>query len=349
MGAIRKKMTRTIIRLAIIPVVLVGVFVFGPRHALKTTSHIPMAYSDVQSIIDSLATTPKPIEGTEARVLWHGEHNQRTERVILYLHGFSATRQELAPVPEHLAVMLGANLIEARLSGHGMGSEAFSMATGEAWLADAHLMLDLATSIGAEVWILGVSTGATIASILARDRPDDIAGMLFVSPNFSPKDANATLLLWPWAKQVLPYFLPEERSWEPLNERQEKYWTTRYRFSVLFEMMGVVGEASTINYEDVSTPTLIVYSTDDLVVDPTVTESVYARLGTDRKALARASGSQDPSNHVLAGDIVSPNTTDSMADLMQRFVLGESMEFIEQRERFSWGDVINVDLSQPLP
>ena len=342
-------MTSTIIRLAIIPVVVVGVFAFGPRHGLKTTSHDAAAYSDVQSVIDSLASAPKPIEGAEARVLWHGQRNQRTARVILYLHGFSATRQELAPVPERLADMLEANLIEARLSGHGLGSEALSVATGEAWLADAHLMLDLATSMGEEVWIVGVSTGATIASILARDRPRDIGGLLFVSPNFSPRDANATLLLWPWAKQLLPLFLPEERSWEPLNSMQEKYWTTRYRYSVLFEMMGVVGEASTIKYEDIATPTLIVYSSNDLVIDPNAIETVYERLGSSPKALVRASGSQDPSNHVLAGDIVSPNTTGTMAELMQRFVLGQSMEFIEQRERLSWGDVINIDLSQPLP
>ena len=47
------------------------------------------------------------VPGAEKRIRWfQGKENSRTEFAVVYLHGFSATRQELAPVPELLATKL---------------------------------------------------------------------------------------------------------------------------------------------------------------------------------------------------------------------------------------------------
>ncbi|MGB5576356.1 MAG: hypothetical protein WBM88_03025, partial [Woeseiaceae bacterium] len=56
------------------------------------------------------------VPGTEKRITWFGEHRQ-TPYSVLYLHGFSATRQETAPLAEIVANRLGANLYETRLAG----------------------------------------------------------------------------------------------------------------------------------------------------------------------------------------------------------------------------------------
>ena len=61
------------------------------------------------------------VPGAEKRITWfQGKENSRTEFAVIYLHGFSATRQELSPVPELLATKLQANLFETRLHGHGL-------------------------------------------------------------------------------------------------------------------------------------------------------------------------------------------------------------------------------------
>ena len=49
------------------------------------------------------------IPGTEKRIHWQVP-GERTDYVVIYLHGFSATRQEMAPVAERIADQLGANL-----------------------------------------------------------------------------------------------------------------------------------------------------------------------------------------------------------------------------------------------
>ena len=59
------------------------------------------------------------IDGTEKRILWYGEPATVTPFSVVYLHGFSATRQEVAPAAEHVAAAIGANLFETRLTAHG--------------------------------------------------------------------------------------------------------------------------------------------------------------------------------------------------------------------------------------
>ncbi|MEL6547911.1 MAG: alpha/beta hydrolase, partial [Myxococcota bacterium] len=56
------------------------------------------------------------VDGAEKRILFHNG-KQRTKTVLVYLHGFSASRQEIAPFVETLSQRLGANAFETRLAG----------------------------------------------------------------------------------------------------------------------------------------------------------------------------------------------------------------------------------------
>jgi len=62
---------------------------------------------------------PDIVPGTEKRIIWHGKPHQKTPVSIVYLHGFSASSEEIRPVPDQVAQSLGANLYFARLTGHG--------------------------------------------------------------------------------------------------------------------------------------------------------------------------------------------------------------------------------------
>jgi hypothetical protein len=76
---------------------------------------------DAQASLPALPNA-KLIPGTEERVTRVSD--DRTEWVVVALHGFSATRQETAPLAEIVASRLGANLFEARLAGHGLTENA---------------------------------------------------------------------------------------------------------------------------------------------------------------------------------------------------------------------------------
>ena len=105
------------------------------------------------------------VPGTEKRITWFGEHRQ-TPYSVLYLHGFSATRQETAPLAEIVATRLGANLYETRLTGHGREREPLTGVRAEDWLQDAVEALTIAASLGERVIVIGTSTGATLAAAM---------------------------------------------------------------------------------------------------------------------------------------------------------------------------------------
>ena len=63
----------------------------------------------------------------------HADRRQ-TELALVYLHGFSASRQETAPLSEDLARQLGANLFVTRLSGHGRSPQAMGEPSVRDWL-----------------------------------------------------------------------------------------------------------------------------------------------------------------------------------------------------------------------
>ena len=253
-----------------------------------------------------------PVPGTEKRIVWHLEPGARTPWALVYVHGFSASRQELAPVPRRLADTLGANLFEARLTGHGAGGAALGASTAADWVHDVREAVEIGRRIGRRVVLLGCSTGATLDAYLSAYGVIEPDVHVWISPNFGPQSAAAELLLWPWARQWVPAVAGDERTWEPVNEEQGKYWTTRYPVDALFGMQALVEGARSAPIEGIHAPVLVVHSRDDPVIRPGAVVEAYERLGSANKHRLEMSGARDP--HVLAGEIMSPGRTERVVE-----------------------------------
>ena len=65
---------------------------------------------------------------------------------------------------------------------------------------------------------------------------------------------------------------------------------------------------------------LVIVSPDDSVVSAAVTKDAFTKLDAPTKRLIEFEDAQDPSRHVLAGDILSPGTTETVADTIVEFV-----------------------------
>ena len=125
------------------------------------------------------------VPGTEKRITWAGDDVQ-TPYSVLYLHGFSATRQETAPLAEIVAARLEANLYETRLTGHGRKRESLTGVRAEDWLQDAVEALTIAARLGERVIVIGTSTGATLAAaMLGHPVMDSVDTLVMISPNFA--------------------------------------------------------------------------------------------------------------------------------------------------------------------
>lgn len=249
----------------------------------------------------------------------------KTPWSVVYLHGFSATRQETAPLSEQIARALEANLFETRLTGHGLPGDSLGRVSASDWLTDAVEALEIGRRLGDSVLVIGTSTGGTLGVWLAtQDRAAQrgLHALVLISPNFGPSDGKAALLTLPWANVLLPRFIPQ-REWTPRNDEQRRYWTVRYPSTALFPMQALVEETRARSLVGYTVPTLVFYHQGDQVVDARRTRawldalSATTRSPVDEVVVLPA---RDEDGHVLAGRIVSPSQTDTFRDRILAFV-----------------------------
>jgi alpha-beta hydrolase superfamily lysophospholipase len=252
--------------------------------------------------------------GTEKRVVWAGAPGAKTDWSVVYVHGFSATSEEIRPVPDRVAKGLGANLIFTRLKGHGRDGPAMAEATVHGWINDLAEALSAARAVGNKVLVISTSTGGTLVAAAAQDAGmmERVLGAAFVSPNFAVNNPAAPLLTWPAAEYWLPLIAGSERSFTPANEGQARFWTTEYPSAAVFPMAALVKAVSQLDHSRATVPALFYFSDADRVVVPAETRRVIARWGGKTRVINPVLGpDDDPMAHVIAGDILSPGQTEA--------------------------------------
>lgn len=310
----------------LIPVLLLlgALFVMGPRVEIDTTIQPVQLSGDLDIYLDASEAQFSDLKaGTEKTIVWlNPQQKEETPVSLVYIHGFSASRQETAPLSNRVAETLGGNLFYTRLTGHGRSDDAMSEGTVNAWINDAVEAIAIGEAIGEEVILIASSTGASLLTWMAANGylGDDVAAMVFISPNFGPANAASELLLWPWGKQIAQIAEGRYREWRPLNDRHARYWTYRYPSEALLPMMGVVKLARESDLSAVKQPVLVLYSRGDVVVAAEKTEALFAAFGSESKELVAVT-TEHEWGHVLAGDILSPGTVELLTQEIVDFLI----------------------------
>ncbi len=296
----------------------------GPRPRVEEAWTEPVVGTDVAAWLMAREAPVARLRPGEAKsVLWADSATRsRTAVALVYLHGFSADRHEVEPLVSDLARDLRANAYFARLTGHGQDGAAMAESTVEDWLADAAEAVAVGASIGERVVLVGTSTGATLA-LWAAARPeaaDRLAALVLISPNLGLQDRSSRLLLWPWGGVLARAVVGAERCFEPENEAQALHWTVCYPTRALLPMMALVEHVRSQDVGRIRVPTLVVYSQQDAIVDAAETERVLASLGGSGPTFFVVEDSGDPQHHVIAGDIMSPGSTDHVRERTLAFL-----------------------------
>ena len=238
----------------------------------------------------------------------------------MYLHGFSATAQEIRPVPERLSEELGANLVFTRLTGHGLDGAAMAEATVADWMYDVDEALSVARTMGNRIIVIGTSTGGTLATMAAATGRD-IDAVILISPNFRINDPTAFVLTLPGARSWVPALFGRTRSWEPASADQALYWTQSYPTEALFPMAALVEATTGLDHSAISTPALFYFSETDQVVDPRKTHDIAGAWGGPATVMTVEIGPEDdPDSHVIAGDIMSPGRNDATVSDLSNWI-----------------------------
>lgn len=297
----------------------VALWLFAPQEPVDRV--IAFDATSIGADIDAYLATKEAAfvditENTQKRVIWSGEAGVKTPLSIVYIHGFSATSEEIRPVPDMVAKALGANLFFTRLAGHGRGEAAMSEPLAGDWIEDMAEAMAIGRRIGDRVVVISTSTGATLAAIAATDPAlsADMAGVVLISPNFGLRSASARILDLPFARWWGPKVAGETRSVATSNPMQARYWTTRYATSALFPMAALIREAKAQDYSAAKMPVLFIYAEADQVIDPAAIPAIRdawaGPVTEDRRVMGPG---DDPSSHVIAGDLLSPGQTAEVA------------------------------------
>ena len=313
-----------ICRAGLLAILVLAIFFSGPRVDLNTTLHPLVLPSDLDTYLARKEAAYNDIvPGTEKKIVWAQAPGEQTPLAIVYVHGFSASRQDTAPLAASVAAQLRANLYSTRLSGHGRGSEAMLEGSVNSWLDDMHEAMEIGKRLGRRVVIMGCSTGGTLAVWqAAQSDRDEIAALVLLSPNFGPADRRTEILIWPWGAQLAELLVGKTRSWKPVNEAHGRYWTNSYPVRALLPMMGLVKLTRSLDLQTIKTPTLVIYAPDDKTVDTTAIITAFQKIGAEEKKLVVYAQAGDPSRHVLAGDILSPDSTEPLARMIVDFLAG---------------------------
>jgi len=258
---------------------------------------------------------------TEKIIVWANAAKTKTPLAIVYLHGYSATRQEAVPLCDNIAASLDANLFYTRLTGHGRPGPALAKATVNDWLNDTVEAVEIGKRLGDRVIVIGTSTGGALATWHAQPADNEaVLAYILMSPNFGTKDWSGEALTWPWSGQFVPLIVGPEYRWKPLNSKHTYYWTRDYPSTALIQMMGLVKFVRGSRLENIEKPVLVIYSPNDTVVSPRATEKAYQRFGSAIKQIVPRPNSENPEHHLLAGDILAPGDTEAIANIMLDFI-----------------------------
>ena len=298
---------------ALILLLVIGYFL-GPKAPVPTLdTNITAVSSDLilleKEIDDAEKAQPNLRRDNEARIIWaNPEVKEKTPYSLVYLHGFSASQAEGAPMHTDFAKRYGCNLYLARLFDHGIEEEeALLDWNPEEYIESAKRAIAIGQQLGEKVIVMGTSTGCTAAIYLASGHPE-LHGLINYSPNIDVANEEVALLTGPWGLQLGRYVNGSNyHSWEPL-EGTADFVTNKYRLEAIVALKTLI-DATMIeeNFKKITSPLFMGYwykneEIQDGVVSVKRMLEMYDQLGTPENK-KRKIAFDNANNHVLASPL----------------------------------------------
>jgi len=267
----------------------------------------------IQNYVREIESQHKLKPDNEARIIWANDSSkQKTDYAIVYLHGFSASQKEGDPVHRNIAKEFGCNLYLSRLAEHGIDTaDQLVNLTADNYWESAKQALAIGKQLGNKIILMGTSTGGTLALQLAATFPNDVSGLVLLSPNIAINDPNAWILNNHWGLQIARLVKHSDyNTSEDDRPIYKQYWNKPYRLEAAVSLEELL--ETTMNketYEKVKQPTLLLYyykddQHQDDVVKVSSMLSMYDELGTPAD-LKRKVAMPNTGNHVLGSPIKS--------------------------------------------
>jgi pimeloyl-ACP methyl ester carboxylesterase len=297
-------------------ILLIGIYFLGPTpHKNKWRSDLPVVPqqpAELENFIAANEARHKLKPDNEARIVWNDSTKAKTPYSVVYLHGFSASQEEGNPVHRDFAKKFGCNLYLSRLADHGVDTtEQLLYFNGDRFWESAKEAMEIGKAIGDKVILMSTSTGGTVALMLAAEYPDDVYGLINLSPNIAVNNETIWIANNPWGLQIARKVVGGDyQVISDFDEPRLQYWNSKYRLEAVSALQEIVEDKmNKSTFEKVKCPSLtLYYYKSESEQDPTVKVSAMLEmnkeLGTpDDMKVAKAI--PDAGAHVIGSKMTS--------------------------------------------
>jgi len=181
---------------------------------------------------------------------------------VLLCHGFTGNPSSLRPWADYLAAA-GLTVSLPRLPGHGTTWQEMAGTRWQDWYAEIDRAYEELRGPAGEIFVMGLSMGATLALRLAELRGDGVAGLVLVNPSLTADTALARLA--PLFGRVVP-------SVKGIGSDIKKDGAQELAYDRIpgpaAASLGALWKLTRQRLGDVSQPVLVYRSTADHVVGP---------------------------------------------------------------------------------
>lgn len=277
--------SRRIVTILLSVLLLIVLFLIGPKPDKPVFSNVmPVVPADPQALenyITSKERLHKLKPDNEAQIVWNDSTKKKTEYAVVYLHGFSASQKEGDPVHRRFAKEFGCNLFLDRMADHGVDTtEALFYYTADRAWESAKEALAIGRQLGNKVILVSTSTGGTLALMLAARYPNDVYGLINMSPNIAINNSAAFLLNGPWGLQIARMVKNGKYNVTMTNDARAVYWNRRYRLEALVQLEELIeDEMTNKTFSEVHQPSLtLCYYKNEEEQDPEVKVSAMKEM-----------------------------------------------------------------------
>ncbi|MEX2565941.1 MAG: alpha/beta fold hydrolase [Cyclobacteriaceae bacterium] len=314
-------------------IILALLYMAGPKDRIQDLSgtypNVPSDLNALEQYIQSKEDTVIGLKSNnQARIVWADpSKKEKTPYSILYVHGFGASQMEGDPVHRKLAAHFDANLYLCRLPEHGIRRpNAFENLNPTDLVAGAREAYMISRQLGDSVIVVGTSMGGALSLILAEERPE-IKAVLLYSPCIAIYEDRLDPLFQPWMKYLMKMTMTNERGMLeiPREKEEAKYWAEEAHINA-YSSLGILikSKMNKATFSKIKQPLFMGYyfkdeENQDKVVSVPAMLHMFENVGSPEN-VKRKVAFPDAGDHVISCSI----KTESWPE-----VLEESIAFLE--------------------
>lgn len=194
---------------------------------------------------------------------------------VLVCHGFTGTPQSMRPLADRFASE-GFSVRLPRLPGHGTTWQEMNKTRWTDWFAEVDAAYAELAAKCDRVFVVGLSMGGTLATLVAETHPNDVAGLVLINPAYVMKDKR--LLAVPLLQHVLPSMGAISGDIKKPGATEVGY--SRTPLKALRSQMRM-WEQVTRDMPQITQPLILFRSPQDHVVPPACSQLLLSRISSE--------------------------------------------------------------------